>query len=271
MALHRGGRAYYFGDVGTRGKAVLDYFAQHGVHTPRDKNVADLLIEVTAQGNSHSRKDWCDIWEHSPEATAVLQKINENAAVSEGTTSQDPINGSSAIYASSTTQQIYHLTRRTIVQYWRTPDYVYSRLYCSFFHALLNALAFLQLGNTESELQYRIFSCFLILMIVAEIINACAVMFDENRNIWLGREYPSRIYGWTAFTTAQVVAEIPYALIGGLLFYLIFYFIVGLPLGAPAGYTFLMIILFYLFTTSWGQWIAALRYVKIRLLSIANK
>ncbi|KFA53886.1 hypothetical protein S40293_08246 [Stachybotrys chartarum IBT 40293] len=258
LALQRGGRAYYFGDVGTRGKAVLDYFAQHGVHMPHDKNVADLLIEVTAQGNSHSLRDWCDIWEQSPEAAAVVQKIDDNAAVSGGTISQDPMNGNSTIYASSTMQQTYHLTRRTIIQYWRTPDYVYSRLYCSFFHALLNALAFLQLGNTESELQYRIFSCFLILMIVAEIINACAVMFDENRNIWLGREYPSRIYGWTAFTTAQVVAEIPYALIGGLLFYLIFYFIVGLPLGAPAGYTFLMIMLFYLFTTSWGQWIAAL-------------
>lgn len=148
-----------------------------------------------------------------------------------------------------------------MVQYWRTPDYVYSRLYCSFFHAFLNGLAFLQLGNTVSDLQYRVFTCFLVLMIVPEFINACAVMFDENRNIWLGREHPSRIYGWVAFTTAQVVSEIPYAFAGAVLFYVLFYFLIGLPLGAPAGYTFLMMMMFHLFSTSWGQWIAALRHV----------
>jgi ABC-type multidrug transport system permease subunit len=86
-------------------------------------------------------------------------------------------------------------------------------------------------------------------------------MFDENRNIWLGREHPSRIYGWVAFTTAQVVSEIPYAFAGAVLFYVLFYFLIGLPLGAPAGYTFLMMMMFHLFSTSWGQWIAALRHV----------
>jgi ABC-type multidrug transport system permease subunit len=145
------------------------------------------------------------------------------------------------------------------VQYWRTPDYIYSRLYCSLFHALLNSLAFLQLGNSVAELQYRIFACFMVLMIVPEFINACAMMFDHNRDIWMGREHPSRIYGWTAFSTAQVAAEIPFAFAGAIIFYFVFYFIIGLPLGTPAGYSFIMIVWFHLFSTSWGQWIAALR------------
>ncbi|KAJ4203241.1 ATP-binding cassette transporter snq2 [Fusarium falciforme] len=162
-------------------------------------------------------------------------------------------------YASPTYQQILLLTKRTLLQYWRTPDYIYSRLYCSFAHSLLNGLIFLRLGNTRADMQYRSFSCFLILMIIPEFINACAMMFDDNRSVWLGREYPGRIYGWVAFTTANVIAEIPYALAGGVLFYVLFYFIVGLPLGEPAGYTFLMMMMFHLFSTSWGQWIVALR------------
>lgn len=56
-------------------------------------------------------------------------------------------------------------------------------------------------------------------MIIPEFINACAMMFDDNRSVWLGREYPGRIYGWVAFTTANVMAEIPYALAGGVLFF----------------------------------------------------
>jgi hypothetical protein len=262
LALNHGGRVYYFGETGPKGKAVLDYFEKQGVPLEDDKNIADLLIEVTSRSSKQSNRDWCDVWNKSSEAADVLRKIEKYTSTPpptqvDGSSSQDP----NKVYASSTWSQIYYLSQRTMLQYWRTPDYIYSRLYCSFFHALLNGLMYLQLGTSVADMQYRIFACFLVLMIVPEFINACAVMLDLNRNIWLGREHPSRIYGWVAFTSAQVIAEIPYALIGAVIFYVPFYFLIGLPLGAPAGYTFLMIVMFHLFSTSWGQWIAAMRYV----------
>ena len=255
LALNRGGRVYYFGDIGESGKTILDYFAKNGVSAEPDKNVADLLIEVAARDTEEKTRDWCDIWEKSDEAAAVIETI-EKVTASRATESD--ASGLRKQYASSTLKQITLLTHRTLVQYWRTPEYIYSRLYCSVAHSALNGLMFLQLGNTEADLQYRIFCCFLVLMIVPEFINACAMMFDENRNVWLGREYPSRIYGWVAFSTAHVIAEIPYALLGGVIFYVLFYFMVGLPLGTPAGYTFLMMMFFHLFSTSWGQWIVAM-------------
>ena len=256
LALNRGGRVYYFGDIGEKGKTVLDYFARHGVPAEPDKNVADLLIEVAARDLEAKRRDWCDIWDVSDEAASVLETIDK---VTASRTTEPDASSLRKQYASSTFRQIGLLTQRTLVQYWRTPDYIYSRLYCSVAHAALNGLMFLQLGNTEADLQYRIFCCFLVIMIVPEFINACAMMFDENRNVWLGREYPSRIYGWVAFSTANILAEIPYALVGGVIFYVLFYFMVGLPLGTPAGYTFLMMMMFHLFSTSWGQWIVAMR------------
>jgi len=268
LALNRGGNAYYFGDIGPRGVTVLDYFKQHGVESAADKNVADLLIEVTARNSKSSKqKDWCDVWSHSPEAAAVLDKIN---TISRTNTTSNTLNttGRDTGYASSTKTQTLLLTRRTLTQYWRTPDYIYSRLYCSFFHALLNGLAFLQLSHSAAAMQYRIFSCFLVLMIVPEFINACALMFIDNRNVWLGRELPSRVYGWKAFTTAQIVSEVPFALAGGVVFYMLFYFLVGFPLGMPAGYTFLMMMMFHLFATSWGQWIAALSTDAVMAASI---
>lgn len=244
---------YYFGETGPNGKTVIDYFLSRGVDVEADKNIADLLIEVVTR--APEGQDWCDTWARSEEAAAVLEKIDQLAA----SPKPESANTNLGRYASSTLSQTIQLTKRTLTQYWRTPDYIYSRLYCSFFHSLLNGLTFLQLGTTVSELQYRIFACFMVLMIVPEFINACAMMFDHNRSIWMGREYPSHIYGWPAFATAQVIAEIPFALVGAVMFYVLFYFIVGLPLGAPAGYVFLMMVLFHLFSTSWGQWIAALR------------
>ena len=69
---------------------------------------------------------------------------------------------------------------------------------------------------------------------------------------------PSRIYGWVAFVTAQVVTEIPFAIISSVLYFLLWYFPSGLPRdSATAGYSFLMTMLFFLFTMSWGQWICA--------------
>ena len=256
LALNRGGKVYYFGDVTN----VVPYFSRHGVSIKPDKNVADLLIEVTSRGASEKSSNWTDLWANSPEAAAVLEKINNIMTPKSQASNQE--NALEKItpddnYASSTYQQVYLLTNRTFKQYWRAPDYIYSRLYASFIHAGLNGLIFLQVNNTVAGMQYRIFSCFLVLMIVPEFINACALMFDENRNVFLGREYPSRIYGPLAFSTANIVAEIPYALVGGVLFYVLFYFLVGFPLGVPAIYTFLMMILFHLFITSWGQWIAA--------------
>lgn len=264
LALHRGGRTYYFGDIGPNGKTVIDYFARNGLTYGTEKNVADLLIEATAQHSSTSSMDWVDVWNNSPEAAATLQRINEVTSAGPGMPELE-IGTKSREYASSTMQQIIRLTERTMIQYWRTPDYIYSRLYCSFFHSLLTGLAFLQLGATLADMQYRIFAYFMVLMIVPEFVNACSMMFIENRNIWLGREGPSRIYGWVAFTSAQVIAEIPWALSGAVLYYVLFYFLIGFPLGTPAGYSFLMMMMFHLFCTSWGQWIAGLRYARLPL------
>lgn len=194
-------------------------------------------------------ESWPDVWSKSSEAADVLDTIDRFTAAKDTTNPSQKSGDAKSGFASSTLRQATLLTKRTLTQYWRTPNYVYSRLFACVVHAALNGLIFLQLNNTEAAMQYRIFSAFLVLMIVPEIINATAMMFDENRNIWLGREYPSRIYGWTAFTTAQILAEVPFALAGGVLFYVLVYFLVGFPFGVVAGYTFLMFILFQLFIT----------------------
>merc|ERR1712003_363601 len=76
--------------------------------------------------------------------------------------------------------------------------------------------------------------------------------------LWQAREYPSRIYGWFAFTTGQVVAEIPPAIIGAVVYWAIWYWPTGLPYeSSVSGYVFLMVMLFFLFQASWGQWICA--------------
>lgn len=102
------------------------------------------------------------------------------------------------------------------------------------------------------------FTSFLILLIPPTIVNAVVPKFFQNRALWEARELPSRIYGWVAFCTANIVVEIPFAIIGAVVYWLFWYFPTGLPGdSSTSGYVFLMTMLFFLFQASWGQWICA--------------
>lgn len=225
------------------------------------KNVADFLIEVgvgVLKSEKQPGLDFNQVWRDSPQAKQV-QRIIQEAYSTKSTDASTVTNHKVSDFSASTAQQTYLLTQRISRQYWRTPEYPYSRLYASFLHAILNGFTFYQLGDSIIDMQSRLFSCFLILMLVPEFMNATSMRFIANRDIWESREYPSRIYGWVAFALAQVIAELPYAFFGSIMFFVLFYFPVGLPLGVPAFYTFLMVLFFHLFATSWGQWVGALR------------
>lgn len=257
LALQRGGKVFYNGPVGTSGVTVFDYFEQHGCKADQGVNVADFIIEigtgsiVPKQGHE---VDWSSEWARSAEAQNVLRVV-EGVASTASLTCDDGMQQ----YSSSTAQQIRLLTVRNLKQFWRLPEYQYARLYACFVHSLLNGLTYLQLGNGEHDLQSMAFSLFLILMLVPEFINGISMRFIANRNIWLEKEFPSRTYGSVAFSSSQILAELPFTFVGAIVFFIVFYFLVGLPLGVQAGYTFLMTLFFHLFAASWGQWIAALR------------
>lgn len=102
------------------------------------------------------------------------------------------------------------------------------------------------------------FTSFLILTLPPTVVNAVVPKFFTNMALWQAREHPSRIYGWIPFCTAQVVAEIPPAIISAVIYWAIWYWPTGLPSeSSVSGYVFLMTMLFFLFQASWGQWICA--------------
>jgi ATP-binding cassette subfamily G (WHITE) protein 2 (SNQ2) len=257
LALNPGGNTFYFGDIGPSGKTIFDYFSKHGIPIEDGKNVADFLIEVGAgvAVSTDQNLNWNDVWATSREAQDVQKEIQKSCARSKALApkTEEFVSPPCDEFSASTWLQLCLLTKRISRQYWRTAEYPYSRLYASFLHALLNGFTFFQLGDSITDMQSRMFACFLILMLVPEFMNATSMRFITNRAIWESREYPSRTYGRTAFAVAQIVSELPYAVIGSVLFFTLFYFPVGLPLGVPALYTYLMVLLFFLFITSWGQ------------------
>jgi hypothetical protein len=62
--------------------------------------------------------------------------------------------------ATSFWYQLKTVTKRTSVALWRSPDYVFTRIFVHFFISLFVSLPFLNLGRSTSDLQYRVFSMY---------------------------------------------------------------------------------------------------------------
>lgn len=259
LALNPGGNTFYFGPVGDNGAAVNKYFADRGVYCPPHKNIAEFILETAAKGGKRrdgKRLNWNEEWKDSQEFKSILVEIDrvnkerEKIPPKAADTQHE--------YASPVWLQITMLTRRMFTQHWRDPSYLYGKLFVAVIIGIFNGFTFWQLGHTIQDMQNRMFTAFLIVLIPPTFVNGVVPKFYTNMALWEYRENPSRIYNWVAFCTASVVTEVPIAIVSGVIYWIIWYYATGLPTdSSTAGYVFWMTMLFFLFQSSWGQWICA--------------
>ena len=267
LALNPGGNPFYFGPVGDNGSAVTKYFAERGTQCPPDKNVAEFILETAAKGGSRGkdgkRVNWNKSWLESDENKSMLSEIqnlkgNRLKATEQDHSATKDKKSSPTAFAAPVWTQTYLLTKRTFTSYWRDPSYLYGKLFVSVIVGIFNGFTFYDLSNSLAALQSKLFTPFLILLIPPTIVNGVVPKFYQARSLWEARELPSRIYGWFAFCTAQVVTEIPSAIVCSVVYFLLWYYPTNLPRdSSTAGYVFLMTMLWFLFQASWGQWICA--------------
>ncbi|EEH03023.1 ABC drug exporter AtrF [Histoplasma capsulatum G186AR] len=259
LALNPEGNTFYFGPVGQSGSAVIDYFAKRGVDCPPTKNVAEFILETAAKSRKINGKriDWNEEWRNSDELAQLKRDVEQ---INLERSQHPPLETSDAQYeyAASITLQCSMLTKRLFLNYWRDSSYLYGKLFISAIIGIFNGFTFWQLGNTISSMQNRMFTIFMIIMLPPVFMNGILPKFFMNRMLWEVREQPSRIYGWFAFCTANIVCELPAAVVTSAVYWLLWYFATGLPTdSSTSGYVFLMCMLFFFFQASWGQWICA--------------
>ncbi|KAM0554199.1 hypothetical protein ACHAPJ_007001 [Fusarium lateritium] len=262
LALNPGGNTFYFGPMGENGKDVVKYFSDRGAVCPPNKNVAEFILETAARPHKRpdgTKVDWNQEWAQSEEAQQVLEEIDGlkrvRSSATEGATSN---NEEHSEFAASTWLQSVELTKRMFRQHWRDPSYIYGKFFVAVIMGIFNGFTFWKLGYTMQDMQNRMFTCFLIVTIPPTVVNGVVPKFFTNMALWQAREYPSRIYGWVAFCTANIVSDIPAAVVSSVLYFVLWYWPTGLPTeSSVSGYVFLMTLLMYLFMTSWGQWICA--------------
>ncbi|KAL9593462.1 MAG: hypothetical protein Q9219_007540, partial [cf. Caloplaca sp. 3 TL-2023] len=125
------GRSIYFGDIGPRSRTMVEYFTKQGIAPcSHEANPAEWLLNITGLSNGESpRYDWPNLWTNSPERGRIKKLLDERKKVLRSSTENTSGGVSRTKYASSYSQQSYQVTRRNLEQDWRTPSYLYSKLF----------------------------------------------------------------------------------------------------------------------------------------------
>ncbi|KAK6459094.1 P-loop containing nucleoside triphosphate hydrolase protein [Scheffersomyces xylosifermentans] len=192
MEEFRGGETVYFGNLGRKFRTLIDYFERNGAPAcPPHANPVEWMNSREYRIVQYNL-DWME---------EELVKI--------------PIDDSPDKYDTFATS----FWTQYFLQNWRTPSYTYSKMLSGVASTLFNG-AFFKTNNYIQGLQNQMFSVFTFLMVFNILVHQYSAHFVSQRDLYEVRERHSKTFGWLAFITAQITAEIPWNIfIGTLAFF----------------------------------------------------
>lgn len=263
LFLAKGGKTVYFGEVGPGAKILSTYFERNGGHPcPPDANPAEWMLEVIgAAPGSRTDIDWHQVWRASPEYAATqreLDHLKDNGALVRQPSMVESDNESFNAFAAGFWSQLREVLVRVALQYWRTPSYIYAKLSLCTLAGLFIGFIFYKAPLTHQGLTNQMLSIFMIFTLFSNVSQQIMPHFVLQRSLYEARERPSKTYSWQVFLISNILIELPWNAFAGLLFFLCYYYPIGLYANASptdsvaerGGYFFLMILAFFLFTST---------------------
>lgn len=161
LLLQSGGETVYFGDIGKDAAILREYFAKHGAYCEPDENPAEWMLDAIGAGQSPriGDKDWGAIWNDSAEFENVKEEIVRLKTERVRETESQTV-APAKEFATPLWHQIVTVNKRQQKAFWRQPNYGFTRLFNHVIIALLTGLMFLQLSDSRTSLQYRVFVIF---------------------------------------------------------------------------------------------------------------
>ncbi|PYH78160.1 ABC transporter [Aspergillus uvarum CBS 121591] len=259
LLLQNGGRVVYNAELGSDSRKLIDYFESNGARKcASHENPAEYMLDAIGAGNpEYKGQDWGDVWANSEEHRQLSETIEsitrERRDKAEGERIDDDREFAMPVWV-----QIVAVTKRSFIAYWRTPQYVLGKFILHIFTGLFNTFTFWHLGNSQIDMQSRLFSIFMTLTICPPLIQQLQPRFLHFRDLYQSREAGSKIYSWAAFVTSAILPELPYSIVAGSLYFNCWYWGVWFPRDSfSSGYVWMMLMLFEAFYIGFGQFIAA--------------
>ncbi|KAJ3480239.1 hypothetical protein NLG97_g8116 [Lecanicillium saksenae] len=254
LFLAKGGKTVYFGEIGQNSRTLLDYFESNGARKCSDQeNPAEYMLEVVNNGYNDKGQDWQSVWNGSPESGGVqkeLDRIQSSPAPAEDGSDD----GNQGEFAMPLTQQIREVTYRVFQQYWRMPAYVLAKMALSIASGLFIGFTFFNAKSSLGGMQTVMFAVFMITNIFPSLVQQIQPLFITQRSLYEVRERPSKAYSWVAFVLANIIVEIPYQALAGVLIWACFYYpVVGIQTGDRQGLILLFVVQLFLYASSFAH------------------
>ncbi|KAJ1967304.1 ATP-binding cassette transporter snq2, partial [Dispira parvispora] len=257
LLLAPGGYTVYFGDLGHNCETLINYFESNGAtKCPETANPAEYILDVIGSKGSI---DWPQVWKDSAQARMEREHVANLVAKvqEEAKDHQDISTDDRREFALNYFGQCRYVLQRMFVSYWRDPKYNMNRILLQAFCGFILGIAFVQLTDSTTDLQNRVFAIFQTSVLGILIINQVEPQLIKYRT-WFTREEASGFYDWRAFATGMVLAELPYVILSSSCFFGIFYFAVGLSgIGNRIAYFYIMYNALTIFAMLFGQAVAS--------------
>lgn len=231
LLLRKGGQTVYFGDIGDRSRVILEYFELNGARkcSPKENPAEYILEAIGAGATAHTDHDWFEVWSGSDERKkvdiSILKLTQEGVNLKQSVSlSAEELKEFENIYATSAQYQFRWVLIRNYQTFWRTPDYVMSKIMLMTISGLFIGFTFFGLKHTLTGMQNGMFCAFLSVVVSAPIINQIQAQCMVGRDVYEGRERLSNTYRWWLLLVVQFLTEIPYLFVGGAIMFVSLYF-----------------------------------------------
>jgi ABC-type multidrug transport system permease subunit len=258
LFLAKGGKTVYFGDIGSNSDTLLEYFERNGArHCGDDENPAEYMLDIVNKGSSGQGTDWHEVWKASPEARAVRTHIDEIHAQTSNI-QDDTEHDSHAFseFAAPFSMQLKTVTVRLFQQYWRMPAYIMAKWVLGLAAGLFIGFSFYQQpGRTTQASMFNVlYGIFMVTTIFTTLVQQIQPLFVTQRALYEVRERPSKAYSWKAFMIANIVVEIPYQIITGIItFACVYYPTAGIQSSDRQGLVLLYFIQFFVYASTFAH------------------
>lgn len=260
LLLAPGGRTTYFGQIGEEhghgSDRIRTYFERNGAeHCDPSANVAEYILEVVSGGKSQGI-NWGEVWLQSEECHNVRNEIQDIVRErSKRPEKEDP--RARREFAAGSMEQLREVTLRQFRDLWRDPSFPYAILFSNFVTGLVAGGAFAHLGYSPTDYQNRVFIVFLVILNFPSVVNGILAKFFQLRMLFEIRESASKVYSWTTYLAAFVIATLPIAILSSVIFYLPSFFIPYYSQPTyKAGYFYLMVLLINVFEIEFSLMLA---------------
>ena len=272
LFLQEGGQTVYFGELGKGCKTMINYFEAHGAHKcPPDANPAEWMLEIVgAAPGTHASQDYFAIWRDSEEYREMQKELDwmerELPKRTEGSSNEEQKE-----FATSTLYQIKLVSYRLFHQYWRTPFYLWSKIFSTIVSELFIGFTFFKANTSLQGLQNQMLAIFMFTVVFNPILQQYLPLFVQQRELYEARERPSRTFSWKAFIVSQILVEIPWNLLAGTIAFFVYYYPVGFYRNASyANQLHERGALFWLFACAFYVYISSMGVLVISCIEIAE-